>query len=243
MGLFKTTREVTPEEKAFQKENLERLENEFDATKAMGVKKFPDAMQFIYNKDRRCFVVVEGPEETFKLRNPYIIDFDQVKDVWLEVEEYWTEEPGKFVAGQGYGQHTLLAERFDEVFWRYNLFMNIDTTHPYAGKIRYQMNYNQIITQIAGLRLKFAPRGLELNGEYRGEEILRQAERIEAFAAEQAKAVKREKVVDIATHNRPDSMLGKIKKDYFDEKYVQRMENVSKHLTRAYRIAKLLGKG
>ena len=53
MGIFKTTHKVTEEEKAFQLENLERLKNEFDVTKAMGVKKYPDAMQFIYDKERR----------------------------------------------------------------------------------------------------------------------------------------------------------------------------------------------
>ena len=96
MGIFKTTHKVTDDERNFQKENLKRLESEFDMTKAMGVKKFRDAMQFIYDKDRRCFVVVEGPEETFKLKNPYIIDFDQVKDAYVEVEEFWTEKMGKF---------------------------------------------------------------------------------------------------------------------------------------------------
>lgn len=40
MGIFKTTHKVTEEEKTFQLENLERLKNEFDVTKAMGVKKW-----------------------------------------------------------------------------------------------------------------------------------------------------------------------------------------------------------
>lgn len=151
MGIFKTTHKVTEEEKAFQLENLERLKNEFDVTKAMGVKKYPDAMQFIYDKERRCFVVVEGPEETFKLKNPYIIDFDQVKDAYVEVEEFWTEKPGKFEIRPI--QNSLMMEDFDKVFWRYNIHMHFETTHPYAKHIEYQMNYKTVITRISGLRL------------------------------------------------------------------------------------------
>lgn len=242
MGIFNTKHEVTAEEKQMQAENLKRLESAFDATKAMGVKKFPDAMQFIYDKERKCFVVVQGPEETFKLKNPWIVDFDQVKDVYIEVEEFWTEEGGKFAVTKPI-QRSLQATNFDDVFWRYDIYMNIVTSHPYAGTIRYKMNYNQIITRIAGIRLTFAPRGLELNGKYSGPEIKAQSERIAAFAEKQKEAVGTEKKVDILTHNRPDSLAGKMAKDYFDEKFVTRMENVSKHLDRAYRISKVLGRG
>ena len=85
MGLFNFKTKAKEEEKVFQQENLKRLESEFDVTKALGVKKYPEATQFIYDKERRCFVVVEGPEDTFKSKNPYIIDFDQVKDAYVEV--------------------------------------------------------------------------------------------------------------------------------------------------------------
>ena len=63
MGIFETTHEVTPEETGFQTENLKRLKNEFDVTKAMGVKKYPDAIQFIYDEKRRCFVEKHNEKE------------------------------------------------------------------------------------------------------------------------------------------------------------------------------------
>ncbi|MDO4176541.1 MAG: hypothetical protein Q4D99_03575 [Bacillota bacterium] len=240
MGILKTTRKVTEEEKAFQLENLKRLESDFDATKAMGVKKYSDAMQFIYDKKRRCFVVVKGPEETFKVKNPYIIDFDQVKDAYVEVEEFWTEGPRKFEL-KAPQQYTLKMGDFDKVFWRYNIYMNFKTTHPYAEHIRYQMNYNTIVTRVSGLRI-MAKRGLELNGEFRGNEIKKQAERVAEFAEHQQKAVGKEKMLELVTHTRPDSMLERMAEDFFEQKFVDRMNNISKHLDRAYRICEVLEK-
>lgn len=247
MGIFKTTHKVTPEEKAFQSENLKRLENEFDVSKALGIKKYPDAMQFIYDRERRCFVVVEGPENVFKLKNPYIIDFDQVKDVYLEVEEFWTESPNKHEIVKTLGQRTLTADKYDEVFWRYNMFMNIETSHPYAETIRYRMNYNTVITKVSGFRLTFPPRGLELNGKFRGEEIKKASERVMAIADDQRKAVGKAKKVDRITGKHADEGIleGALRmavSDIFEEKYVKKMETVAGHLDRAYRIAKLLGK-
>ena len=240
MGIFNTTHKVTEEEKAFQIENLERLKNEFDMTKAMGVKKYPDAMQFIFDKGRRCFVVCEGPEETFKLKNPYIINFDQVKDAYIEVEEFWTEGPRKFEL-KAPQQYTLKMGDFDKVFWRYNLYMNFKTDHPFAEHIRYQMNYNTIVTRVSGLRI-MAKRGLELNGEFRGEEIAKQSKRVAEFAEHQQDAVGKEKMLELATHTRPDSIFERMAEDFFEQKFVDRMNNISKHLDRAYRICKVLGK-
>ena len=48
MGLFNFKTKAKEEEKVFQQENLKRLESEFDVTKALGVKKYPEATQFIY---------------------------------------------------------------------------------------------------------------------------------------------------------------------------------------------------
>ena len=240
MGIFDFKKKMSEEEKVFQQENLKRLENEFERTKALGVKKFPDAMQFIYDKERRCFVVVEGPEDDFKSKNPYIIDFDQVKDAYIEVEEFWTEKIDKHALKEPM-QNRLMMEDFDKVLWRYNIIMHIETTHPYAKHIEYQMNYNTIITRISGLRL-ICRRGLELNGEYRGEEIKKQSERVAEFAEHQQEAVGKEKMLDLVTGNRPDSLLGKMTVDYFEQKFVDRMNNISKHLERAYRICKILGK-
>ena len=240
MGLFNFKTKAKEEEKVFQQENLKRLESEFDVTKALGVKKYPEATQFIYDKERRCFVVVEGPEDTFKSKNPYIIDFDQVKDAYVEVEEFWTEKPGKFEIKEPM-QNSLKMGDFDKVFWRYNIFMHIETTHPYAKHIKYQMNYNTIITRISGLRL-ISRRGLELHGDYKGEEIKKQAERIEELAVHQHDAVGKEKMLNLVTHNGPDNMLDRLAVNYFEQKFVDRMNTVSKHLNRAYRICKILGK-
>ena len=238
MGIFDFKSKVKEDEIIFQQENLKRLENEFDMTKALGVKKFPEAMQFIYDKERRCFVVVEGPEDTFKSKNPYIIDFDQVEDAYVEVEEFWTEKPGKFEI-KAPMQNSLKMGDFDKVFWRYNIIMHFETTHPYAKHIEYQMNYNTIITRVSGLRL-ISRRGLELNGKFKGEAIKKEAERIAEFAEQQQEAVGKEKMLDIVTGNRPDSILDKMTVDYFEQKFVDRMNNISKHLERAYRICKLL---
>ena len=240
MGIFDFKHKVAEAEIEFQQENLDRLESNFDATKAMGVKKYADAMQFIYDKERRCFVVVEGPEDDFKSRNPYIIDFDQVKDAYVEVEEFWTEKPDKFDI-KAPMQNSLKMGDFDKVFWRYNIIMHIETTHPYEKHIKYQMNYNTIITRISGLRL-ISRRGLELHGEYRGEEIKKESERIAEFAAQQQEAVGKDKMFDLVTGNRSESLLERMTVDYFEQKFVDRMNNISKHLDRAYRICKVLGK-
>ena len=138
-------------------------------------------------------------------------------------------------------QNSLKMGDFDKVFWRYNINMHFETTHPYAKHIEYQMNYNTIITRVSGLRL-ISRRGLELNGEYRGEAIKKEAERIAEFAEQQQEAVGKEKMLDIVTGNRPDSILDKMTVDYFEQKFVDRMNNISKHLDRAYRICKVLGK-
>lgn len=249
MGLFKTKHIVTEAEREFQKENMIRLRDEFDMTKAMGVKKYPDAMQFIYDKERRCFVVVQGPEDTFKLKSPWVVDFDQVEDVYLDVEEWWTATGNRFDTVQPH--HILVQSEYDKVFWRYNLLMVIKTSHPYAKTITYYMNYYNIVTRIAGLRL-FVQRGLDLKGEYRGEQLAEQSARIAELAEKQKEAVGREKMTNIIlntdkqkAHNEKgmgERIFESMKEDYFNEKYIKKMVNVSKHLDRAYRISKVLGK-
>ncbi|MCQ2492267.1 MAG: hypothetical protein MJ087_04430 [Lachnospiraceae bacterium] len=121
MGIFskKNVEVVTisPEEL-----NAKRLK-EFVPTKALGVKKYPDAMQFIYDEDRRLFCVVEGPEETFRERNPHVFAFKEVIDVYLHVVQYWTEK-----AKQGEdmkGTEKLPPERFGDVFWHYDFYLHI----------------------------------------------------------------------------------------------------------------------
>ncbi len=240
MGLFDFMRKGKEEKKAFQEENLKRLESEFDMTAALGMKEFPDAMQFIYDEGRKCFVVVEGPEDDFKSKNPYIVDFDQVKEAYVEVDEYWTEKPDKFAIREPM-QESLKMEDFDKVFWRYNIIVHIKTTHPYAKHIECQLNRETIITRISGLRL-ISRRGLELNGKYKGEDIKKQSERIAEFAAHQQEAVGKEKMLDLVTHDRPDSLFGRLVENFFEQEFVDAMNYVSKNLDMAYQICKVLEK-
>lgn len=240
MGLFgKKKKEVSPEELAAREANKARLE-EFTPTKSWGVKKHPDAIQFMYDENMKAFVVVEGPDATFKERNPFVIGFDEVTDVWLEVDEWWTETDEKFAPGRGYG--ILTQDKFSKVFWRYDFYLNIETTHPYAGNIRYKMNYNTNILKVPGTHL-FVHRGLELDKKkYTRPQIKEEVERLEGFEEQISKGLKKEKTFDILTHQRPDTVLGKLEKDLTDEWYVSRIENVVSHMKRAYRIARVLGK-
>ncbi len=238
MGLFSRKKEVSPEELAAREENKKRLE-EFTPTKSWGIKKYPDAMQFMYDENMKAFVVVEGPDDTFKERNPFVIDFDQVKDVWLEVDEWWTEGDNKFdVTRSG---KILLQGDYSKVFWRYDFYINIETTHPFAGAIRYKMNYNTNILKVPGTHL-FVHRGLELDKKtYRRPEIKEAVEKLEAFEEQIKSGLKKEKAFDILTQQRPDTILGKLEKDLTDDWYVSRIENVVGHLKRAYRISKVVG--
>lgn len=102
MGLFKRKEKaVSPEELAAKEENLRMLE-QFQVTKAWGIKRYPTAMQFIYDETHRWFTVAEGPEETFREREPYVIRFDQADSVAVEVDEYWSES-GERYAPRGIG--------------------------------------------------------------------------------------------------------------------------------------------
>ena len=59
MGLF-SKKDKRPAE--YIEENR-RLLDEFNVTKAWGVKKYRVAEQFVYDQDKRQFVIVEGPVE------------------------------------------------------------------------------------------------------------------------------------------------------------------------------------
>lgn len=131
MGIFKTTRKVTDEEREFQTENLKQLVNEFDATEAIGEKKYKEAMQFIYDRKRKSFVVVAGPEKTFKLKNPYIVEFDQVKEASVEIKgknifmKFTTKHPYakkirykmnyKSVKNEDFSEYLEMADRISKV--------------------------------------------------------------------------------------------------------------------------------
>lgn len=237
MGLFSKDKTPSAEELAAREVNREKLEC-FNMTRSWGIKKYATATQFIYDEEMKAFVVVEGPDESFKEREPWVIDFDEVEDAWLEVDEWWSKEGKQFDKYHDY--HRLLQEDYKNVFWHYDLYMNIKTKHEYAGTIRYKMNYRTNILKVPGFSF-FVHRGLELSGEFRGREIKEQSEKLESFCDKIKGNVKNEKTFDILTHRRPDSIADRLKEDLTDEWYISRIENVDAHVKRAYRISALLG--
>lgn len=243
MGLFFKKKE-DPEEVAAReaavKANEERLAA-FDMTKALGVKKVQTALQFIYDEGKRQFCVVEGPAETFKDRKPIIVDYDDVEDVYLEVEEYWTEKGGKFDP-HGYG--ILLQENYKKVFWHYNLIVHIITNNPAAKHIEFKMNTSPIIVKILGRGL-MVQRGMDMNGTFRPEEMGSLATRIAELAEQQMKQFRAGEVYDMVTLKHKDedflkSVLEGAAKKMQEDVYIKRIENASKHIQRADKIAKML---
>ena len=237
MGLFSKKKEVTPEELAALEENKKILD-EFNVTKSWGIKKYETATQFIYDEDMKAFVVVEGPDATFKERNPWVIKFDQVEDVWLEVDEWWSEDNSPYNKFHDY--HILKMGDYSKVFWHYDLYLNFRTSHPYCKEIRYKMNYKTNILRIPGFHL-FAIRGLELTGKYHGKEIKEQTVRLDELCEKIKGNVKATKTFDLLTGQRPETIGGLLAKDLTDEWYITRITNVNNHVKRAYRISALLG--
>lgn len=228
----------------YREENRRALDD-FEVTKAWGIKKYTGAMQFVYDGERRQFVVVEGPAETaedFRDRNPDIISFDQVSDVWLEVDEYWTEGGGEFEP-KPFNQ-TLVQDKYDEVYWRYDFYLNIETDHPYAGTIRYKMNYKPTIMKVPQRGIFFR-RGVGIGGTYRGEDLAGLAATLEAFADSEADAIELRKKLDVLMLKHKDrSAIDSIKagiRDAVNETvYFKKIGNMGAHAARAARISKLL---
>lgn len=237
MGLFKRKKEADSKE-IEARENNKVLLDKFVMKKALGVKKYPDAMQFIYDDQNRWFAVAQGPAESFKEKEPWVIEYDQVEDVWLEVDEYWTETGEKY-AQRGMG--TLLQEDFKKVYWRYDFYMNIKTSHPYAKKIRYQMNYKTAVLKIPGFSL-FVHRGLDLSGKYKPAKIEAEIDRLKQFAVECDKAIKRGKVVDVLIGDKPDNFFERIVKGVVDNYYISRIDKICKTMKRAEVISEVLNK-
>ena len=222
-----------------REENRKALED-FNVTKAWGIKKYRVAMQFIYDQEQRCFVVVEGPEESFRERNPDIIRFDQVRNVWLEVEEGWSETGDQYAPASN---RILTQDKYDEVFWRYDFYLNIALDHPYIEKIRYPMNFKTTVIQVPQRFFMFK-RGLELAGEYEGEEIAYQADRLDAMAGKEDALIRLGKYSDIIRLKYKDQSLPeRLVRDVKNDLYIQKIENVAAHVRRADRIRRLvLGK-
>ena len=235
MGIF-SKKKISEEELQFQEENRKALEN-FKVTKALGIKKIPTAWQFIYDEENRNFVVERGPEEQFRDKNPYIVSYDQVLGVTLEIQETWSEEKGEN-ALKGYGQ--LRQDKFDEVWWRYDFFLTIETDHPYAKNIRYKMNEFKTITKVPNRKSIFFRRGFELGGTYSAAELPALIEKMEKLFDDEAKTIHGDKVFATITQTRPDSLMERLEDDFRDDIYLKKIDNMIKHVKRANRIAKIL---
>ncbi|MBQ3389833.1 MAG: DUF4428 domain-containing protein [Firmicutes bacterium] len=219
-----------------REENKKALED-FKVTKAWGIKKYATAMQFIYDQDQKCFVVVEGPEETFRDRNPDIIRFDQVRNIWLEVDEGWSESGDQYAPKSN---RILTQDKYDEVFWRYDFYLNFALDHPYLKQIRYPMNFKTTVIQVPQ-RFFLFKRGLELAGEYQREEIAYQADRLEAMAGKEDAFIRLGKYSDIirlkySEQSIPEHLVQDVKNDL----YLKKIENVAGHVRRADRISRLI---
>jgi hypothetical protein len=242
MGLF-SKKDKRPAE--YIEENR-RLLDEFNVTKAWGVKKYRVAEQFVYDEDKRQFVIVEGPVEDpsvdFRDKNPDVISFDQVKDVWLEVDEYWTEGNGEY---EPKPIQTITQDRYKDVYWRYDFYLNIETDHPYAGTIRYRMNFKPTITKVPQKHGIFYRRGVEIGGTYRGDEIEQLALDLQAFDEDEQKAADFKKKLDILlVKNKGKSVMQGVRdnlvRDAKNEIYFKMLANMGAHVARADRISKLL---
>lgn len=231
----------------YREDNRKALDD-FEVTKAWGIKKYADAMQFVYDAGKRQFVICEGPADTmedFADRNPDIISFDQVKDVWLEVDEYWTEGNGEFEA-RPFNQN-LTQDKYKEVYWRYDFYLGIRTDHPYAGEIRYKMNYKPTIMKVPNNGIFFR-RGVGIGGVYRGEELTELATQLEAFADSEANASELRRKLDVLLLRNKDrgvmdSVKAGITRAVNEEIYFRKIGNMGAHAARAARISKLLLNG
>ena len=242
MGLF-SKKDKRPDDYI---ESNRRLLEEFSVTKALGVKKYRTAMQFVYDQDHRQFVVVEGPVEDpavdFREKDPDVVSFDQVKDVWLEVDEYWTEGKGEFEA-RPFNQ-TITQDRYKDVYWRYDFYLNIETDHPYAAAIRYQMNFKPTITKVPQRGI-FYRRGVGIGGSYHGDEIGQLALELQAFDEDEQKAAEFRKKLDmLLLKNKGKSFFEAVSDDLVRDAnnaiYFRKLANMGAHAARADRISRLL---
>lgn len=234
MGLFSRKKEISPEELQAKEENKKKLE-EFNVTKAWGVKKYPMSMQFIFDKDKKQFVVVEGPEEEFKEKNPYVIDFNQVEDVVLEVSEGWAEKSGQYAY---VSYRNLTSDMYAKVFWHYDFYITIKTTHPFAKEISFKTNFKSTVIKVKS-RL-FMRRGLEIGGRYRGEAIKELIQKMYEWVGKEEKGKKTDKAVDILLGGNSGSFSENLLSSWMDDVYIDKVENMISHVERADRITRTL---
>lgn len=180
--------------------------------------------------------VAEGPEETFRERDPYVVRFDQVDSLAVEVDEYWSEDGGQY-SPRGIGM--LTQDRYKEVFWRYDFYLIIRTDHPYAGTIRYKMNFKTTVMKVPQREFIYR-KGLNIGGTYEGEEIQQLISKIEGELAREEKAIKRENAIGFLTNTDPEGVSGKLVKGFYDDRTLKKIDNLLSHAKRGERIRKLL---
>lgn len=244
MGFFSKKKKDAPDpkERAAKEENRRKLD-EFNVTKAWGIKKYEGAgaYQFIFDEEKRWFVVVPGPVSDFRDKEPWVVDFDQASDVILDVDEYWTKEGGQYAPGRDHG--ILLMDDYSKVYWRYDFYLTIGTHHPYAGKIRYKMNFKTTVTKVESRNLMYR-RGFEIGGSYRGKQIKELRGKMDELIETEQKAVKRGHVLDMLDSDHPDNAADAVKQGVRgavgESRYMKKIENMRNHVKRAERIAALL---
>ena len=211
----------------------------FNPSKFLGVKKYV-APLCIIDEEARKFTVANGPQDQFRDCNPDIIDFDMVEDVYLQVEEDWSEDDNPHFATKD-SLGALPQEKYDEVFWRYDFYLHIVLSgHPYLNHIKYKMNFKTTVLKVPQRKFMFK-RGLEMNGAYKGKEIKALAEKLGENLESEGTAIKREDVLDVLTlKNKDKSLVDGIKDKLMDEHYLSKIENMQNHVKRAQRIRRIL---
>lgn len=244
MGIFskKSAKPQDSAELAAREENRKKLE-EFNVTKAWGIKKYEGAgaYQFIFDEEKKWFVVVPGPVSDFRKKEPWVVDFGQVSDVILDVDEYWTEKGGQYDVGRGRG--VLLQDDYAKVYWRYDFYLTIKTSHPYAGKIRYKMNFKTTVTKVESRYFMYR-RGFEIGGTYSGKQIKGLRKKMDELIETERAAIRRGKVIGFLDDEHPEDWADAAKEGVMeaveDNQYTKKLDNMRNHVKRAERINRLL---
>lgn len=127
-----------------------------------------------------------------------------------------------------------------KVFWRYDFILHIKVDHPYISEISYQMNFKTTVLRVPQRKFMYK-RSLEMNGIYKGKDIAELAKRMEEMAGTESGAIKRDNVVEAFTGEKSDESFAEgLVGAFKDDKYLKKIENISKHIRRAERISDLL---
>ena len=131
------------------------------------------------------------------------------------------------------------------MYWRYDFYLNIETDHPYAKTIRYQMNFKPTITKVPEKWGIFYRRGVGIGGTYRGDEIAQLALELQAFDEDEQKAADYKKKLDVLLVKSKgksffEGVGDKLVRDAKNEIYFKKLANMGAHVARADRISRLL---